>query len=117
MRPMYAQTLPGIPTLVHAVGIPAKLLKRDKGVYKVISVPKSAMPPPLLKVRKVVIIAGVPQMGNVAIAIEARRWLERVYHVYFITRKPYSDYLTQLASQGVKEIIVYQIVPTSEEGT
>jgi len=114
---MYGQTIPGIPGLVPAVGVPAKLLKHDAKGYKVISVTKSAMPPPLLKVRKVVIIAGVPQMGNVTIAIEARRWLERVYHVYFITRKPYSDYLTQLASQGVKEIIVYQIAPTSEERT
>jgi len=49
---------------------------------------------------KVVILAGVPQMGNMTIAIEARRWLERVHHVYFITKKPYSDYLTQLATQG-----------------
>jgi len=43
---MYAQTLPRIPTLVPAVGIPAKFLKCDKGVYKVISVPKSAVSPP-----------------------------------------------------------------------
>jgi len=114
---MYRQTVPGIPTLVPSVGVPAKLLKHDVKGYKVISVPKSIVPPPLLKVRKVVIIAGVPQLGNVAIAIEARRWLERVHHVYFITRKPYSDYLTQLAAQGIKEIIVYQIVPTSEERT
>jgi len=97
---MYGQTIPGIPTLVPSVGISAKLLRRDKGMYKVISVPKSAVSPPLLKVRKVVIVAGMPQMGNVAIAIDARRWLERVHHVYFITRKPYSDYLTQLAAQG-----------------
>jgi len=112
---MYGNTIPGIPGFVPAVGVPAKLLKHDARGYKVISVPKSAVPPPLLKVRKVVIVAGVPQMGNVTVAIEARRWLERVHHVYFITRKPYSDYLTQLASQGIKEIIVYQIVPTSEE--
>jgi len=112
---MYGQTIPGIPSLVPAVGVLARLLKHDKGTYKVISVPKSTVPPPLLKVRKVVIVAGVPQMGNVTIAIEARRWLERVNYVYFVTRKPYSDYLTRLAAQGVKEIIVYQIVPTSEE--
>jgi len=113
---MYKQTIPGIPSLVPAVGVPARLLKHDKGVYKVISVPKSAVPPPLLKVRRVVIVAGVPQMGNVTIAIEARRWLERVHHVYFVTKKPYSDYLTQLANQGIREIVVYQVVPTSEGG-
>jgi len=112
---MYTQTIPGIPSMVPAVGVPAKLLKHDKGTYKVVSIPKSAVPPPLLKVRKVVIVAGVPQMGNVTIAIEARRWLERVNYVYFVTKKPYSDYLTRLATQGVKEILVYQIVPTSEE--
>jgi len=112
---MYGQTIPGIPSMVPSVGVPAKLLRHDKKTYKIISVPKTAVPPPLLKVRKVVIVAGVPQMGNVTIAIEARRWLERVNYVYFVTRKPYSDYLTRLVSQGIREIIVYQIVPTSEE--
>jgi len=100
---VYKQAIPGIPSWVLSVGVSAKLLKHDAKGYKVASVPKSAVPP-LLKVREVVIVAGVPQMGNVTIAIEARRWLERVHHVYFITRKPYSDYLTQLAGQGVNEI-------------
>jgi len=40
----------------------------------------------------VVIVAGVPQLGNVIFAIEAKRRPERVHHVYFITRKPHSDY-------------------------
>jgi len=101
---MSGHTIPGMPNLVTRVGASDRLLKHDAKGYKVASVPKSAVPLPLPKVRKVVIVAGVPQMGNVTIAIEARRWLERVHHVYFITRKPYSDYLTQLASQGVNEI-------------
>jgi len=61
---------------------------------------KNAVPPPLLKV---VLVAGVPQTGNVTIAIETRRRLERVHRVYSNTRKPYSGYPTQLISQGVKE--------------
>jgi len=73
---MYKQAIPGIPSWVLSVGVSAKLLKHDAKGYKVASVPKSAVPP-LLKVREVVIVAGVPQMGNVTIAIEARRWLER----------------------------------------
>ena len=98
---MYGHTIPGIPAIVPSVGVSAKLLKHDAKGYKVISVPKSAVPPPLLKVWKVVIVASVLQLGNVTTAIEARRWLERVHHVYFITKKTYSDFLTQLASQGV----------------
>jgi len=78
---MYGHTIPGIPAIVPSVGVSAKLLKRDAKSYKVISVPKSAVPP-LLKVRKVVIVASVPQLGNATIAIEARRWLKSVHHVY-----------------------------------
>jgi len=81
-----------------SVGISAKFLKHDAKAYKVISVPKSAVPPPLLKV---VIIAGVPQLDNVTIAIEARRRLERVHHIYSSRGSPTAT--TQLAAQGIKE--------------
>jgi len=63
-----------MPNLVTRVGASDRLLKHDAKGYKVASVPKSAVPP-LLKVREVVIAAGVPQMGSVTIAIEARRRL------------------------------------------
>jgi len=75
-------------------------------------VPKSAVPPPLLKVWEVVIVAGVPQLGNVAIAIEARRWLKRVHHVYHaqtVLRLPHA-----IGKSGNQKIIVCQIVPTGE---
>jgi len=76
---------------VPSVGVSAKFLKHGAKAYKVISVPKSAVPPPLLKVWKVVIIASAPQLNNISIAIEARRWLESTPRL-LITRKPYSDY-------------------------
>jgi len=85
--------------VVLGVGVSAELLKHGAKGYKVISVPKSVVPPHLLKVLEVVIVAGVPQTGNVTIAIKARGWLERVCHVCSITRKPYSDCPTQLISQ------------------
>jgi len=50
----------------------------------------------------VVIVAGVPQLGNIVIAIGARKWLGRVHYVYFITKKPYSDYLTQRPRESKK---------------
>jgi len=47
---MYGHTIPGIPAIVPSVGVSAKLLKHDAKGYKVISVPKSVVPPPILKV-------------------------------------------------------------------
>jgi len=81
MRPMCRQ-FPGILAIVLGVGAPPEWLKHDVKGYKVIGVPKGAVPPPLSKARKVVIVASVPQLGNAITAIEARRRLERVYHLY-----------------------------------
>jgi len=57
----------------------AEWLRHHAKGYKVIGAPRSAVPPPLLKV---VIVAGVPQLGNVTIAIETRGWVEKVHHIY-----------------------------------
>jgi len=95
-------------------GVPVKLLRHDAKTYKVIAVPKSAVPEALLKVRDVVIYLSVPQQG-ITIAVEARVWTEKVRHIYFLTRKPYSDYLTRLAEQGYKELVMLQIAPNYSE--
>jgi len=105
----------GAPIIGVGVGIPVKLLRHDAKTYKVIAVPKSAVPEAMLKVHDVVIVLGIPQQGT-TIAVEARKWTEKVHHVYYITRKPYSDYLTRLAEQGIRELIMYQIAPTTPRG-
>jgi len=97
-------------------GVPVKLLKHDSKAYKVIGVPKSAVPEPILRIKEVVMAIGVPQL-NTTITIEARVWVEKRRFVYFITRKPYSDYLTRLAEQGVREVLLYQIVPSYQSTT
>jgi len=98
------------------VGVPVKILRHDAKTYKVIAVPKSAVPEPLLRVKEVVMVLSVPQL-NTAITVEARKWTEKVRHVYFLTRKPYSDYLTRLAEQGYKELVMLQIAPNYNEKT
>jgi len=105
----------GAPIIGVGIGVPVKLLRHDKKTYRVISVPKSAVPEAVLKVRDVVIVLGVPQQGA-TIAVEAKLWVEKARHVYYITRKPYSDYLTRLAEQGTRELIMYQIAPTTPRG-
>jgi len=94
--------------IVPSVGVPVKLIRHDKGVYKVIGIPKSAAP--RMAVKEVLMLVGVPQLG-VTLVIEAKRWVEKRNLIYYITRKPYSEYLTQLASQGIREIVLYQIIP------
>ena len=78
----------GILAIVLGVGAPPEWLQHDAKGYKVIGVPKGAVPQPLSKARKVVIVASVPQLGNAITAIEARRRLERVYYVHSSRRSP-----------------------------
>jgi len=113
---MFEATIPGRLPVAPGVGVPAKLIKHDRRAYKGIAVPKGAVPQALLKAGKVLLILGVPQQG-VTIAVEARPWVEKVSLVYFITRKPYSEYLTKLAEQGIREVVLYQIVPVGEGRT
>ena len=63
------------------------------------------MPPPLLKM---VIVAGVPQLGNVTIAIETKGWVERAHHIYSSSGSPTATTQPSWLAQEIKEI-----VPTS----
>jgi len=56
-----------------------RVFKHDAKRYKVISAPKSAAPPPLLRE---VTVADVQELGNVSIAIETERRTERGHHAY-----------------------------------
>jgi len=94
---------------VKVPGVPVKIQKHDGG-YKVVAVPKSAVPEYVLRADEVQITLGTPQQGTLFV-IEARKWLERVRYVYYVTRKPYSDFLNQLARQGVRTLLMYNIVP------
>jgi len=93
------------------VGVPVKILRHDKRNWRVVSVPKSAVPEPVLRAVEVSMVLGAPQLGA-TFAIEARRWVEKVHHVYYITRKPYVDFLNHLAAQGVTTLLLYQIAPS-----
>jgi len=104
----HVQTISGILAIVLGVGAPPEWLKHDVRGYKVIGVPKGAVPPPLLKV---VIVAGVPQLGNVTIAIETRGWVETVHHIYSSCGSPTATTQPSWPAQEIKEI-----VPTSGEG-
>jgi len=96
--------------LPSAVGIPVKLLKHDGKNWRVISVPKSAVPEPLLHAaRRVVLLLATPQHGT--FAIEARKWQEKAHHIYFVTKKPYLDFVNHLAEQGTRTLLLYQILP------
>jgi len=68
-----------MPTLVPSVGGTRRVAQSRREWVKVVSLPKGTVLPPLLKARKVVIVAGMPQLGNVTIAIEAKRRLERLH--------------------------------------
>jgi len=88
--------------------VPVKLQKHDGG-YSVIAVPKLAVSEQVLRAEEVVLTVGAP--GATPFAVEARKWVERRKMVYFITRKPYSDYLSELARQGVRTLLLYSIAP------
>jgi len=96
--------------VVSTVGMLIKLVKHDGNTYRAISVPKSAIPPPLWPVKEVVMIVGVPQLG-VTLVVEARRWAEKKSVIYYTVKRPYSEYFTELARQGIREIVLYQVLP------
>jgi len=98
--------------VVPSVGVLVKLVKHDRDSYRGISVPRSAVPQPLWHVREVVMVVGIPQVG-VSLVLEARKWEEKKSVIYYIVKRPYSEYFTQLAKQGIREIVLYQILPKS----
>jgi len=87
-----------------------KIVKHSKTEYRVIAVPRSAVPEALLRQGvEVTIVLGGLQQG--AVVVEARFWRAGRRVAYFIASGPYADYLNQLASQGVRGLVMYQIAP------
>jgi len=95
---------------IIGVGNVIRIVKHHGDDYRVLSVPKSAVPQPLWQAKEVILFVVVPG-NNIPLSVEAKRWVEKRHHIYYIVRKPYSTYFTQLAKQGVREIILLQVIP------
>jgi len=95
---------------IIGVGTIARIIKHHEGDYRALSVPKSAIPQQLWAVKEVIMVVATPQ-SNFQLVVQAKKWVEKRHHIYYIVRKPYSDYFKKLAEQGVREIVLLQIIP------
>jgi len=87
-----------------------RIVKHHGEDYRVLSVPKSAIPQALWQAKEVIMFVVVPQSA-IPLAVEARKWAEKRNYIYYTTKRPYSTYFTQLAKQGVREVILLQVIP------
>jgi len=97
---------PGVPI---TGGVPVKIVKHGRD-YRALVIPKNALTEAVLRAGREVIITLASPQGDV-VNVEARLWRERKRAVYFVVAGPYADYLTELAGQGVRVLLMYNIVP------
>jgi len=106
------QNLPGTQNVPIVIGAGAliRINKHHGNDYRVLSVPKSAIPQALWQAKEVIMLVVVPN-NNIPLTLEARRWTEKRNYIYYTVRKPYTDYFRRLVEQGIREIVLLQVIP------